>query len=411
MSQISTETQAAESELFTPKFFADPYSTYRRMLAAGPVHRLDVLGGGVWAVVRYAECFSLLRDQRLSSHRAHYFVSRLPVEQQGEFGEFTRLMGQWMLFRDAPEHTRLRKLMNKGFSPALVEAMRPHIQDLVDELLDKVQNTGRMEGMGDLAYPLPALVICEMLGVRAEDRDRLIQCSDDIAVFLASPARTVEMAKVAQHAILEVTGYFRNLVRERRTNRSNDLISLLIGIEEDGEVLTEEEVYAQCLMLLWAGHETTRNLIGNGLWALLRHPDQMEDLRADPALIRSAVEELLRYESPAQAFSRTALEDFDLDGSRIQKGETIILIVAAANRDPRQFENPDQLNLRRSKNTHLAFGAGAHFCIGNALARLEGQVVIQTLLHRFPNLRLADPPPEWGTNFNLRGLRHLHVTL
>ena len=398
-----------EAYVFTLESLADPYPLYRRMLAAGGIHRLDI-PGGVWAVVRHAECVTLLRDPRLSSRRAHYPVSRLAAERRDEFGEFTRLMSQWMVLRDPPQHARLRKLMNKSFSPTFVEQMRGDIQMLVHSQLDRVEPAGRMDILRDLAYPLPVLVIGRMLSVPAHDHDRLIQWSDDIAMFTGSMRRTTEMASAAQRAICELTDYFRVIVAERRGHPGDDLISLLIRIEEDGDILTEEEVYAQCVMLLFGGHETTRNLIGNGLYSLLRHADQLMDLRANPTLIRSAIEELLRFESPVQAFSRTALEDIEIDQTRIRQGESVSLIVGAANRDPRQFEHPDQLDLRRANNAHLSFGAGSHFCIGNVLARLEGQVAIQTVLGRFPDLRLVDPEPKWNSNFAFRGLRELWVT-
>ena len=316
-----------------------------------------------------------------------------------------------MLFIDAPEHSRLRKLMNKGFSPVVMESLRPQIETIVDRMLEPLRHASETELMHEIAHPLPVRVIAEMLGIPSTMQDQLVAWSNAIATLLGNPARTVEQCRSAQKAVLALTQYFRDVVAERRKQRDIDLISLLLEIGEDGEVLTEEEHYAQCVMLLFAGHETTRNLIGNGMYALLQHPEELSKLREQPEMIRTAVEELLRYESPVQYSSRIVKENLELCGVRLRQGELIAFMLGAANRDPQQFKDPDHLNLARLNNAHLAFGAGGHFCIGNQLARLEGQVAILRMVQQFPRMRLVAQKPEWVPNFNLRGLKALPVAV
>jgi cytochrome P450 len=238
-----------------------------------------------------------------------------------------------------------------------------------------------------------------------------VEWSRAIAVFRGNPDRTVEQARAAQDALIAMTDFFRKTVAERRRNKGHDLISLLIDIEEDGEVLTEEELYAQCIALLFAGHETTRNLIGNGMYTLLKYPEATAELREKPEMIRSAVEEILRFESPVQFTARVLKEDIEVCGQRIPKRWSILCMLGAANRDPKQFKEPDQLNLKRLNNQHLAFSAGPHFCIGNQLARLEGQISLLSLVQRFPKMKLAGPTPEWAATFGFRGLTSLPVVL
>jgi pimeloyl-[acyl-carrier protein] synthase len=254
-------------------------------------------------------------------------------------------------------------------------------------------------------------IILEMLGIPQDLRDTFVNWSRDIAVFRGNPNRTVEQARAAQDALVELTDFFRKTVAERRRNKGSDLISLLIDIEEEGEVLTEEELYAQCIALLFAGHETTRNLIGNGMYTLLQHPQETAELRERPEMIRSAVEELLRYESPVQFTARVLKEDIEVCGQPIRKGWTVLCMLGAANRDPKQFKEPNHLDLKRLNNQHLAFSAGLHFCIGAQLARLEGQIALQNLVQRFPNMTLAAPRSEWASTFGFRGLKSLPVSM
>ena len=395
----------------TEKFLDNPYSTYKRFLLEGPIHYLDFRGRGVWTVVGYAECSTSIRDARFSSRRAESTLLALPAEQRSRYAELARLLSLWMMFMDAPEHGRLRKLMNKGFSPAVVESMRPGIELLVDGMLDPLRCGSEVDLLREIAYPLPVRVIAQMLGIQDSRQEYLLRTSDAIAAFIGNPTRTEEQVRAAQDAMVELRVFFAETVAERRKHKAGDLIRLLLDIEEEGDVLTEEEIYAQCTLLLVAGHETTRNLVGNGMYTLLRHPDEAAELRQNPDLIRSAVEELLRYESPVQYVTRVAREDIEICGVRLRQGEPILFLNAAANRDPQRFQDPDRLDLKRVNNSHLAFGAGAHFCIGSQLARLEGQVAIWKLIQKFPRMRLSQPKAEWVPNLGLRGLKELRVVL
>jgi cytochrome P450 len=338
-------------------------------------------------------------------------LALLPPDSQPEFRELARMLNLWLIFMDPPEHTRLRKLLNKGFAPAAVEGLRPQIEAIVDRMLGPLERGSAVELMSVFANPMPVRIISEMLGVPEALHDTFAGWSRAIAVFRGNPDRTVEQARAAQDALIALTDFFRKTVAERRRNKGNDLISLLIDIEEDGDVLSEEELYAQCIALLFAGHETTRNLIGNGMYTLLKHPQETAELREKPELIRSAVEEILRYESPVQFTARVLKEDIEVCGQRIPKRWSILCMLGAANRDPKQFKEPNQLNLKRLNNQHLAFSAGPHFCIGNQLARLEGQIALLNLVQRFPEMKLTGPRPEWAATFGFRGLKSLAVIL
>jgi cytochrome P450 len=398
--------------LFSDEILQNPYPTYARLHEEGPLHYIDVGGKwAVWSIFSHAECASIAKDSKLSAKRAKQMLLSLPLSRQAEFSELARMLSLWLIFMDPPEHTRLRKLLNKGFSPAVVESLRPQVEIIVDQMLEPVEHGQEVELMREFANPLPVRIILEMLGIPQELRDTFVNWSRAIAVFRGNPNRTVEDARAAQDALIQLTEFFRQAVAERRRNKGNDLISLLIDIEEEGDVLTEEELYAQCIALLFAGHETTRNLIGNGMYTLLQHPAETAELRDQPELIRPAVEELLRYESPVQFTARVLKEEIQICGQRVPKAWTVLCMLGAANRDPKQFENPNQLNLKRLNNQHLAFGAGIHFCIGAPLARLEGQVAILKLVQRFPKMKLAGARPEWASTFGLRGLTNLPVIM
>ena len=410
MSEAPTVLSTAKP-LLTEGLFENPYPTYKRFLEKGPIHCLDFQGRVFWAVFSYADCSTGLRDPRFSARRADSTLLSLSAERRSQYAELARLLNLWMLFRDAPQHSRLRKLMNKGFSPAVVESLRLRVESMVDRMLDALPSGSEVDLLRVIAHPLPVRVIAEMLGIADTKQDWLVRSSDAIAAFFGNLARTEEQVRAAQDALFELTEFFAKTVGERRKHKGSDLISLLLDIEEEGEVLTEEELHAQCIMLLFGGHETTRNLIGNGMYTLFRQPKEADELRQNPELIRSAIEELLRYESPVQYTARIALEDVDICGVRLRRGEPLMFLIAAANRDPQRFEDPDRLNLKRTNNPHLAFGAGAHSCIGNQLARLEGQVAIWKLLQKFPHMRLAHPKMEWIPSLGLRGLKELRVVL
>jgi len=389
---------------FLPEFNADPYPFYHRLREADPVHQSPL---GFWVLTRYDDCVMVLRDPRFG--RAGF--EGLLESVYGNTVEQGRLPTS-MLFRDPPDHTRLRGLVSRAFTPRVVEGLRPRIQQIVDGLLDRVQGAGRMEVISDLAYPLPVTVISEMLGVPEGDRERIKQWSADIArsldaIGLRTDPEIVDRGRTGRHAIGD---YFRSLIPERKKRPRGDLLSLLIEAEEQGDKLSEGELLATCVLLYIAGHETTVNLIGNGLLALLRHPKELERLRDAPSLIQSAVEELLRYDGPVQRTARITNADVELAEHKIPKGSMVVPVIGAANRDPAHFPDPDRLDVSRPDNRHIAFGFGIHFCLGAPLARLEGQITLGTLLHRLPRLALSTERPEWRESQVLRGLKALPVS-
>jgi cytochrome P450 len=306
----------------------------------------------------------------------------------------------------------MRGLVNKAFTPRAVEAMRAHIQAIVDGLLDRLQAAGRteMEVIADLACPLPAIVIAEMLGVPPEDRDQFLLWSNDFGVILDDVSTPEAMVR-ALYGVGEFAAYFRRIVEERQdAPPRDDVLGMLIAAEEDGDRLSNDELLGNCILLLAAGHGTTTHLIGNGLLALLRHPDQLALLRSDPALGAGAVTELLRYDCPVQMTGRVAVDELELGGKTIHAGQHVTMRLGAANRDPAQFPEPDRLDITRRDTRHLTFGYGIHFCVGAPLARLEGEIAFSTMLRRLPGLRLATETPEWDPSTVFRGLNRLPVT-
>jgi pimeloyl-[acyl-carrier protein] synthase len=385
-----------------PEFLANPYPIYHRLRAEDPVHHSPL---GFWILTRYDDVAFSLRDPRLGKEAIASYVA-------ARFGTTPPGVGVSMLDRDPPDHTRLRGLVSKAFTPRVVERLRPHIQQIVNALLDRVEGTGSMDLIESFAYPLPVTVICQMLRVPVEHRERFKQWGLDIArgldgVLLPPDSEVLRRSITARHGLSD---YFRGLIAERRASPREDLLSALIAAEEAGDKLNEEELLATCILLLIAGHETTVNLIGNGTLALLRHPDQLRRLREHPELISSAVEELLRYDGPVQRTARIPSEDVIIGGQTIAKGELVMPFIGAADRDPAQFPDPDRLDIARPDNRHIAFGWGIHFCLGAPLARVEGQIAILTLLQRLPKLALATDTPEYRQSLTLRGLTALPVT-
>jgi len=315
-----------------------------------------------------------------------------------------------MLFMDAPGHTRLRGLASQAFTPARVEMLRSHIRDIVDRLLDKVESAGRMEVIADFAAPLPAIVTAEMMGVPSSDYPQLKVWSTDFAEMLGNFQHNPDRVPRVLRSVQEMTAYFQAAIRELRDQPRTGLIYSFMTAEIEGDRFTEDEIVANCIITLVGGLETTTNLIGNGILTLLRHPDELDRLRADLSLIPSAVEELLRYESPSQHTARLAPCDFELGAKRIRKREALIAVMGAANRDPERFPDPDRLDVARKDNRHVAFGWGSHFCFGAPLARLEGQIAFETMLQRFSSWSLGPAPLVWRTNLGLRGLTALPIT-
>jgi cytochrome P450 len=321
------------------------------------------------------------------------------------------MMDKWMLLMDPPDHTRLRSLVHKAFTPRIIAQLRPTIQQLTDDLLDQMQaQAGKpVDLIAGLAYPLPVAVICALLGVPQADHHQFHGWSDAIARSLDLTEETAVYDAAAESAVA-LTGYLEDLLAERRARPQDDLFSALVAVEEEGERLSTAELFATCALLLIAGHETTVNLIGNGTLALLRHPDQWQRLRAEPGLAESAVEELLRYDSPVQLTSRMACEEFEYKGSTFRRGQGVAFLLGAANHDPARFAEPARLDLARADNRHLAFGSGIHYCLGAPLARLEGEIAFSTLARRLPNLALTTEQVTYRDNYVLRGLTALPVT-
>jgi cytochrome P450 len=393
---------------FEPGFTDDPYPQWDALRLADPVHETPL---EFWLLLRYEDVLRLVRDPALSVEDRHARPTAFDQMAREVVGDRAERGGQAMLNRDPPDHTRLRKLVSKAFTPRRIEQLRPRIQQLVDDALDRVAPTGEMELIGDLAFPLPFAVISEMLGMPDTDTDQLRQWSGTLVRSLEPLADPEVMLEIA-----EAGDAMRDLVSaviaDKRTSPGDDLLSALIAAEENGDVLSDDELIEQVMLLYIAGHETTVNLIGNGTLALLHHRDQFDALRSDPGLDANAVEELLRYDSPVQMTRRITLQDVDVDGHTIPAGSFVVLVLASANRDPDHW-GPDagvpRLH-REGAHGHVSFGGGAHYCLGAALARLEGQIALGSLVRRFPALEPA-ADPVWNGRINLRGLERLPLKL
>ncbi len=401
-SQAAGKQPARIADPFPPEYRADPYPLYDWVRENDPVHRAP---DGNWVLVRYADASSVLRDPRFSNNPAWLGPEAMA---QGGSSPIRVVGSRVMMFLDPPDHTRLRSLVSKAFTPKVVEGLRPRIQALVDELLDGVAERGEMDVLADLGYPLPTIVICELLGVPVEDRELFKDWSADASRLLDGHLpQDVETRGLA--ATMQLAQYFTDLVAKRKAEPRDDLLSAMLAAEEDGQRLTHEELLTTATLLLLAGFETTMNLVGNGVLVLLQHPSELSRLRADPALDRPAVEELLRYEGPVHVTARIATTDVEVGGQLIRKGEQAAVVLAAANRDPDQFPDPNRLDVGRSDNRHLAFAAGPHYCLGAALARIEARAAIATLVRRFPDLEVVTAEPQWRDHFVIRGLKELWV--
>jgi pimeloyl-[acyl-carrier protein] synthase len=404
---MSVTDFSLDEALRDPAVHADPYSLYAEVRSWGPWVQTPY--GKV--VSHHAEVTAALRDPRLSSSSRHQAGYPQFVELANQMGlsDLLAVQDRMMLFADPPDHTRLRRLVSKGFHLRAVEDMRPWVEQLVDDILDSVAPDGGMDVTATLAYPLPVTVICQMLGVPVEDRPlfedwtraavRAIDPGDDFTVFFA-----------ARDAFVSYGEYFEGLIAERRRHPGDDLLSALLTAEDEGDRLTRDELLATMVLLFVAGHETTVNLIGNGLLALLRHPGELERLRDDPSLDADAVEELLRFDAPVQLTARNATTDLEVAGIEVPKGEQLVLLLAAANRDEAAFASPDVLDIGRTDNRHVAFGGGIHLCLGAPLARVEAQAAIGRLVRRFPSLALAGGDPAIKETVTLRGPEALPVT-
>ncbi len=394
--------------LITPEGQADPYPWYARMRGEARAYRTSF---GPYVVNGYEECQAVLRDPRLGRGIGVEDTSTGIFGDNGaRRGEFLELSQHNMLLADPPDHTRLRRLVSRSFTPRQVERLRPAVHELVDDLLDDLAEKGDVEFMGDFALPLPMAVIGELVGVPAADRAGL-QPQVRAAAKGIEPVLSDDETEAAIESIATLGEYFSALLEERRRHPRDDLLSSLVEARENDDRLTDEEVVSTAILLFAAGFETTTNLLGNGLLALLTHQDQLADWRAHPDIAPSAVEELLRFDSPVQFNLRTALEPAELLGEPIARGDRIVVLQGAANRDPARFENPEELDLRREDNTPLSFGWGIHHCIGAALARMEGEIAFNAILARFPSVTSKDVDPHWRPSFTLRGLLELPLRL
>jgi pimeloyl-[acyl-carrier protein] synthase len=390
---------------FLPEFRRDPYPFYRRLREADPIHWNPP---GIWILTRHADAVWLLRNTTMSSDFRNSELYAIFREMQGIDPADERTPS--MLFRDPPDHTRLRRLVTKAFTMNRIEGMRPHMQEIVDRLVGDALEKGEMDVVADLAYPLPVRVICEMLGVPEEDHHRFHVWSKDLVATLDPMVGPDVMAR-AMVSGTAFDEYFVDLIAKRRREPKDDLLTALIQAEEEGGHLSEEELLTQLVLLLVAGHETTVNLISNGMLALLQSPGELRRLRDDPSIIKPAVEELLRYYPPVQLTGRIALQDMEMDGRRVRRGQQVVALVGAANRDPSVFADPDRLDLTREPNHHVAFGGGIHHCLGSSLARIEGQVALATLVRRTGAIELLTDDPVWKETITLRGLAQLPVRL
>ena len=413
---------------------ANPYPFYERLRREDPVHWDEELG--LWVLTRYVDIESLYTDERFS--RAQGLMrgfEKLPVSEQKIASPVYHSFSKTVFYADPPYHTHLRGLMNHAFTPRRVERLRPYVQKIVDELLDAMQAAPHKDVIHDLAYPLPVMVIAELLGLPQSDRAQFKKWSDDLFAILGTVRyKSTDLLEQAAHSLEELTEYVRTLSRKRRAEPQDDLLTALLAVTEDEQdcphphasdsphapgglihhrdaspMLTEDELVSNINILLSTGHETTTHLIGNGLLALLQHPSELRKLREKPALMTPAIEEMLRYDNPVQITYRSALQDAMIQGKMIRKGELLNTIIASANHDPERFSNPDLFNITRSEGRHLGFGIGIHFCIGAPLVRLEAEVVFETIIRRFPTLCLATDKLEWQEHPIFRGLKSLPV--
>lgn len=409
-SEAIVESQTLQVDLYKydPAFAADPYPVYTRMRETSPIHRVTLPDGrGAWLVTRYEDAAAVLRDKRFVKNWRNALgaeeVARVPPVP-----EAVKLVKENMLYADPPDHARLRRLVSGAFTPDLADRMRPRVQEIANELLDAVKDKGRMDLCKHYAFPLPTIVIAEMLGLPAKDRDKFRDWTD----AAASGDGTREYLEKITPDMRDFAEYLRAVFERKREDPKDDLMSALARAGEPGDRLSEDELLGMAVALLVGGHENTANIIATGTLALLRHPEQFERLRTEPSLIDAAVEELLRYENPVEkATERFAREDVAIGGTVIPKGEMVLVVLAAANRDPQRFPDPEELDVARADNKHLAFGKGIHHCLGAPLARVEARIAIGTLLRRMPNLRLTVSPESliWRPGLLFRSLRSLPV--
>lgn len=392
-----------------PATIADPFPAFARLRESHPIHWSEPVKG--WVLLRYADVRAATLDPKMSPDRLRPFFHRMPPEERERVRDLEHYLTAWAVFRDPPDHTRLRGLMNKAFVSRALEGLRPRVERIVDDLIDQMRGRERIDAIADFAYPIPATVIMDILGVPRGDIVKVRDMSHAIALFIGSAVSTPDKYAKAQAGTKAMADFFRDLVRERRARPKDDMVSALIAAESGGDMLNEDEIIGTCILLLFAGHETTTNLMGNGLAALMRFPGELERLRQDPGLVEDAVEEFLRFDGPSGAITRVAREDMEIGGHKVRKGQRIFAMANAANRDPRQFDGPEGLDVGRKNNRHLAFGHGVHFCIGAPLARLEGQIAFAALTKRLRRIEPDFARLEWLDSIVFRGVHALPLRI
>jgi cytochrome P450 len=397
-------------------FLRDPYPTYHALRALGPIHWSEEFFGGAWLLTRHEDVEAVLRDPRYSARRTGGWVMRGSEGERQELCPFQRLFSRAMLFLDAPDHTRLRQVLNAGFRPAALRAFAGTIEQMTAGLVERLAELEAFDFMESVARPLPAMVIARLLGMDAENQPDFLAWSEDLAAFIGAPDPNAALKRRAQVSLLKMAAAFESMLARRKAQdtdlsepQQRDLIGHLLYAEAEGKIEAGAELLAQCAMLLFAGHETTRNLLGNGLHALLSHPEQWQRLQQTPELLPNALRELLRYESPVQYTGRRVAIDMMLHGRQLRRGDLVVALIGAANRDPARFRNPDELDITRREGSHLSFGHGPHVCIGAALTLMEAEIVFRAILRHWPALSLVDAEPHWNDNPVYRGLAKLRV--
>lgn len=412
-----TVVDTVSEPLFDDGFLRDPYPTYSRLRDMGPVLWRDDVFQGAWLLTRHADVELALRDPRFSAQRTGGWIKRIPGVDAGAdrrrtgsgLDAFQRLFGSAMVFLDAPDHGRVRRALAAGFHPTLIRALRPEIERLTAELLDPLDCAAGFDFIEAVARALPSRVLALLLGVDRADERRFMAWCDDLATFIGALQPSAGQLRAAQDSLLQMVRYFAALLPGRRRNPGTDLVSHLMRAEAAGALRPDGELVAQCAMLLFAGHETTRNLLGTGLYTLLSHPAQWLRLRDEPDQMTLAVRELLRYDSPVQYTGRRVTQELTLHGRTLRRGDLVLALVGSANRDPVRFTNPDTFDIDRREGSHLSFGTGPHVCIGAGLSLLEADVVLRAVKRYWPELSISDPFPTWNGNAGLRGLASLSV--
>ena len=393
-----------------PAMLANPYPLFAQMRAEDPVHWSPRLKS--WVLTRYDDIKRVcLEPERMSSDRLRPFFASIPSDEARKIGDIMRYLSLWMVFKDAPEHTRLRRLTSKVFHNKSMQAMRPQVETITAWLLAEIGDKTEFDFVADFAGPLPCLVIMAMLGVPKSDLVRVKRMSDEMALFIGSSRTSAEKYGTAEAATHEMAEYFRHHIAQRRARPGDDLLSELVHLEDNGDRLSEDELIATFILLLFAGHETTTNHLANGLLSLAQFPGEAAKLRASPDIAAAAVEELLRFEGPSGAQVRVVSRAHELRGKDLKEGERVFVMLNAANRDPQAFPDPDRLDLNRDGVPHLAFGFGMHICLGFPLARLEGQVAFPALLGHFRSIETVGPAPEWINSLVFRGMKALNVSV